>query len=104
MLLSHLLGTAAVTEALWDGFLAPSMRRTLNKAAGGADNGRRLLAWLCGMQLRQGDTRVSAPVAGVNDVAGPRRQNVVITKPSEVRPSAWQSRSEALGVSVWRSW
>ncbi|MEV7682339.1 CRISPR-associated helicase Cas3' [Streptomyces sp. NPDC088341] len=49
LLLSHLLDTAAVAERMWDGFLAPSTRRNLDRIAGGVGRGRRLFAWLCGV-------------------------------------------------------
>ncbi|MDT0310454.1 CRISPR-associated helicase Cas3' [Streptomyces sp. DSM 44917] len=49
LLLSHLLDTAAVAEALWDGFLADSTKRVLDAVAGGAGRGRAFFAWVCGI-------------------------------------------------------
>ena len=48
LLLQHLLDTAAVAELVWDHYLAPSVRQTLDLVAGGA-GGRRFFAWLCGV-------------------------------------------------------
>jgi CRISPR-associated endonuclease/helicase Cas3 len=47
LLLSHLLDTAAVAELLWDEFLSPGLRATLQRISGG--DGRRFFAWLCGV-------------------------------------------------------
>ncbi|MFC8953700.1 CRISPR-associated helicase Cas3' [Streptomyces sp. NPDC057101] len=49
LLMAHLLDTAAVAELLWDGFLARSVRSTLDEVAGGPGRGRRLFVWLCGI-------------------------------------------------------
>lgn len=49
LLLSHLLDTAAVAEQIWDQYLAPVSRKTLDDLAGGPGRGRRLFAWLCGV-------------------------------------------------------
>ncbi|MGP3947186.1 CRISPR-associated helicase Cas3' [Streptomyces sp. 7N604] len=49
LLLSHLLDTAAVAECIWDFYLAPSVRRTLDVVAGGRGKGRALFAWVCGV-------------------------------------------------------
>ncbi|MFD0900133.1 CRISPR-associated helicase Cas3' [Actinomadura sediminis] len=48
LLLQHLLDTAAVAELVWDHYLAPSLRQTLNDIAG-PGRGRRFFAWLCGV-------------------------------------------------------
>ncbi|WP_051698593.1 CRISPR-associated helicase/endonuclease Cas3 [Streptomyces albus] len=49
LLMSHLFDTSAVAELMWDRFLAPSTREALDRVAGGAGQGRSLLAWLCGV-------------------------------------------------------
>jgi len=48
LLLQHLLDTAAVAELIWDHYLAPWTRRTLDDIAGQGE-GRRFFAWLCGI-------------------------------------------------------
>ncbi|MER6916069.1 CRISPR-associated helicase Cas3' [Streptomyces sp. NPDC000594] len=47
LLLGHLLDTAAVAEVMWDEYLAPSVRRRLDEAAGG--RGREWFMWVCGI-------------------------------------------------------
>lgn len=47
LLLSHLLDTAAVAEQVWDHYLAPSAKQTLNDVSRG--RGRSFFAWLCGI-------------------------------------------------------
>jgi len=47
LLLSHLLDTAAVAEQIWDNYLAPSTKRTLDEIS--EDRGRSFFAWLCGV-------------------------------------------------------
>lgn len=47
LLLSHLLDTAAVAEQIWDNYLPPSTRQTLQVISGG--RGRMFFAWLCGV-------------------------------------------------------
>ncbi|MFT2017430.1 CRISPR-associated endonuclease Cas3'' [Streptomyces sp. 796.1] len=49
LVITHLLDTGAVAERLWDGFLAPTLRRQLDAAAGGPGRGRTLLAWICAL-------------------------------------------------------
>ncbi|MGW0811407.1 CRISPR-associated helicase Cas3' [Nonomuraea sp. NPDC002799] len=47
LLLSHLLDTAAVAERIWDNYLAPSTKRSLNAIS--RDRGIMFFAWLCGV-------------------------------------------------------
>ncbi|MBT2234439.1 CRISPR-associated helicase Cas3' [Nonomuraea sp. NEAU-A123] len=47
LLLSHLLDTAAVAEQIWDNYLPPSAKQTLNDISNG--RGRSFFAWLCGV-------------------------------------------------------
>ncbi|MDP4511810.1 CRISPR-associated helicase Cas3' [Nonomuraea turcica] len=47
LLLSHLLDTAAVAEQIWDHYLAPSTKQTLDALSQG--RGRLFFAWLCGV-------------------------------------------------------
>ena len=49
LLLAHMLDTAAVAECLWDRFLAPVTRRSVDEIAGGPGKGRPFFAWLCGV-------------------------------------------------------
>ncbi|MFJ4320601.1 CRISPR-associated helicase Cas3' [Streptomyces lavendulae] len=49
LLVSHMLDTAAVAEWFWDTYLAESVKRALDEAAGGRGKGRRLFAWICGI-------------------------------------------------------
>ncbi|AJT68689.1 hypothetical protein T261_7087 [Streptomyces lydicus] len=48
LLLSHMLDAAAVADVMWERYLAPSTRQTLDEIAGGANKGRGLFIWLCG--------------------------------------------------------
>ncbi|MFE3205970.1 CRISPR-associated helicase Cas3' [Embleya sp. NPDC059237] len=85
LLLSHLLDTAAVAELIWDRFLAPSTRRTLDESAGGETRGKRLFCWLCAVhdvgkatppfqQMdRAGSLAVRAAGLGWRKEAGPRQ-------------------------------
>ncbi|MFI5792365.1 CRISPR-associated helicase Cas3' [Streptomyces sp. NPDC051677] len=47
ILLGHLLDTAAVAGAMWDGYLSRSFRRRLDQISGG--QGRAWLMWVCGI-------------------------------------------------------
>lgn len=47
LLLQHLFDAMAVAGILWDAFIAPVTRRSLDEATAG--NGRRLFAWLAGL-------------------------------------------------------
>ncbi|MER0243777.1 CRISPR-associated endonuclease Cas3'' [Streptomyces sp. HSW2009] len=49
LVITHLLDSGAVAERLWDGFLAPTLRRQLDAVAGGPGRGRTLLAWICAL-------------------------------------------------------
>ncbi|MFG1874920.1 CRISPR-associated helicase Cas3' [Sphaerisporangium sp. NPDC049003] len=49
LLICHLLDTAAVSEQIWDRYLAPSTKALLEEVAGGHGRGRRFFAWVCGV-------------------------------------------------------
>ncbi|MFI5501012.1 CRISPR-associated helicase Cas3' [Nocardia asteroides] len=66
LLLSHMLDTAAVAELIWDEYLAESIRARIAVVAGGAEAGRRLFVWLCGIH----DLGKATPAFQYMDVQG----------------------------------
>ncbi|MFE6054747.1 CRISPR-associated helicase Cas3' [Kitasatospora sp. NPDC056446] len=66
LLLSHMLDTAAVAEVVWDRYLPQVTRWRLDALAGGAGQGRRLFAWLCGIH----DCGKATPVFQQLDAVG----------------------------------
>ncbi|GAA4838753.1 CRISPR-associated helicase/endonuclease Cas3 [Kitasatospora terrestris] len=66
LLLSHMLDTAAVAEAMWDRYLPQAMRWRLDAVAGDPGKGRRLFAWLCGIH----DCGKATPAFQCLDAAG----------------------------------
>ncbi|MFE5326224.1 CRISPR-associated helicase Cas3' [Embleya sp. NPDC056575] len=87
LLLSHLLDTAAVAELIWDRFLAPSTRRSLDELAGGSDLGKRLFCWLCGVH----DVGKATPPFQQMDRQGAQAvQMAGLTWRKQVRPGDWR--------------
>ncbi|MET7298827.1 CRISPR-associated endonuclease Cas3'' [Embleya sp. NPDC005575] len=87
LLLSHLLDTAAVAELIWDRFLAPSTRRSLDELAGDSGLGKRLFCWLCGVH----DVGKATPPFQQMDRQGARAvQAAGLTWRKQVRPGDWR--------------
>ncbi|MFB7383389.1 CRISPR-associated helicase Cas3' [Kitasatospora purpeofusca] len=98
LLLSHMLDTAAVAEVVWDRYLPQVTRCRLDALAGGAGNGRRLFAWLCGIH----DLGKATPVFQQLDTAGEaavRRVGLTWDKYA-VKGSSW--RHDKAGARVLR--
>ncbi|MFE2110630.1 CRISPR-associated helicase Cas3' [Kitasatospora sp. NPDC059463] len=99
LLLSHMLDTAAVAEAVWDRYLPQVTRWRLDGLAGGVGKGRRLFAWLCGVH----DLGKATPAFQHLDAAGEAavRQAGLTWDKYAVKGSSW--RHDKAGARVLRA-
>lgn len=87
LLLQHLFDALAMGEVLWDRFLAPGVKSRLDGIAGG--DGRRLLAWLCGLH----DVGKASPAFQAQDAelgAAAGRSGLVGINDARGRGQSWR--------------
>ena len=84
LLIAHLLDTAAVTELIWDRYLAPGVRRRIDACTTG--RGRSLFVLLCGLH----DVGKATPAFQVKDAGLKQRvQDAGLTWSPLMKPDGW---------------